>query len=123
MNEFIDAVLAEAKPEDTRKFLDGLAWIDARSQTDNGAPFAAASAEKQVALLTALSKNSAPAAADQPGVEFFKAIKALTVTGYYTSEVARARSSATRGRCSSPNSRAARIRSISKAKCQVPSAK
>ena len=87
VNEFIDAVLAEAKPEDTRKFLDGLAWIDARSQTDNGAPFAAAPAGKQVALLTALSKNSAPAPADQPGVEFFKAIKALTVTGYYTSEV------------------------------------
>ena len=86
VNEFIDAVLAEAKPDDTRKFLDGLAWMDARSQTDNGAPFVDASAEKQVVLLTAQQEQPAPAA-DQPGVEFFKAIKALTVTGYYTSEV------------------------------------
>jgi glucoside 3-dehydrogenase (cytochrome c) hitch-hiker subunit len=88
VNEFIDSVLAEAKPEDKQKFLDGLAWIDARSQTDNGAPFADAPSEKQVALLTALSKNASPSPTDQPGVEFFKAIKALTVTGYYTSEVA-----------------------------------
>ena len=42
VNEFIDAVLADAKPDDRQKFLDGLAWIDTRSQADNGAPFAEA---------------------------------------------------------------------------------
>ena len=88
VNEFIDAVLADAAPEDKQKFLDGLAWIDARSQTEHGAAFADAAAEKQIALLTTLSKNASPAPADQPGVEFFKAVKALTVTGYYTSEIA-----------------------------------
>jgi hypothetical protein len=88
VNEFIDATLADAAPPDRQKFLDGLSWIDARSQTDNGAAFADAPAEKQLALLTALSTNTSPTPADQPGVDFFKAVKALTVTGYYTSEIA-----------------------------------
>jgi hypothetical protein len=88
VNEFIDAALAEAAAADRTQFLDGLAWIDARSRTDNGVSFVDAPADKQVALLTALSTNTSPSAADQPGVEFFKAVKGLTVTGYYTSEAA-----------------------------------
>lgn len=88
VNEFIDAALAEAASEDRQKFLDGLAWIDARSRTDNGAAFVNAPSDKQIALLTALSANTPPAPADRPGVEFFAAVKGLTVTGYYTSEVA-----------------------------------
>ena len=88
VNEFIDAVLADAKPDDRQKFLDGLAWMDTRSQADHGAPFVEAPPEKQTALLTALSTNASPSPADQPGVDFFKAIKWMTVTGYYTSEVA-----------------------------------
>lgn len=85
VNQFIDAVLAEASSGDRQTFVDGLAWIDARSQRDAGAPFVTAPADRQTALLTALS-TAAPAPGDQPGVDFFKAIKALTVTGYYTSE-------------------------------------
>jgi hypothetical protein len=88
VNEFIDAALADAKPDDRQKFLDGLAWLDTRSQADNGALFVDAPADKQVALLTALSTNKTPSSADQPGTDFFKAIKSLTVTGYYTSEIA-----------------------------------
>jgi gluconate 2-dehydrogenase gamma chain len=88
VNEFIDAALADAKPDDRQNFLNGLAWIDARSQADNGVPFVEAPPEKQVALLTALSTTASPSPADQPGVDFFKAIKWMTVTGYYTSEVA-----------------------------------
>lgn len=88
VNEFIDAALAEATAADRKQFLDGLAWIDARSRTDNGAPFVDASSDKQIALLTALSANASPSPDDRPGVEFFKAVKGLTVTGYYTSEAA-----------------------------------
>ncbi len=87
VNRFIDAVIAEASPADHQKFVDGLAWVDTQTQRDAGAPFAKASAAHQTALLTALSTNKAPSAAEQPGVDFFKAIKSLTVTGYYTSEV------------------------------------
>ena len=87
VNQFIDAVIADASPADRQKFLDGLTWIDARSQRDAGAPFARANAEQQTALLAALSIATTPSPEDQPGVEFFKAIKSLTITGYYTSEV------------------------------------
>jgi gluconate 2-dehydrogenase gamma chain len=87
VNQFIDAVLAEASPDDRQKFLDGLAWVDARSTRDAGAPFADTAPPQQTALLTALSTNTTPAPDDTAGVEFFKAIKSLTVTGYYTSEV------------------------------------
>ena len=87
VNRFIDAVLVDASPSDRQKFVDGLVWLDAQTQRDAGAPFAKASVAHQTALLTALSTNKAPSAAEQAGVDFFKAIKSLTVTGYYTSEV------------------------------------
>lgn len=87
VNQFIDAVIADASPADRQKFLDGLAWIDARSQRDAGAPFAKATVEQQTALLTAISVTGTPAPDDAPGAEFFTAIKSLTITGYYTSEV------------------------------------
>jgi hypothetical protein len=41
-----------------------------------------------VAVLTALSTLSPDASPVPPGAEFFQAIKSLTVTGYYTSEIA-----------------------------------
>lgn len=86
VNRFIDAVLADRNPEDRQRFLDGLAWVDARSERDHGAPFVKASQAQQVALLTAISGREA-ADGDRAGAEFFQALKPLTVTGYYTSEV------------------------------------
>jgi glucoside 3-dehydrogenase (cytochrome c) hitch-hiker subunit len=87
VNQFIDAVLVDASPDDRRKFVDGLAWVEARSQRDAGAPFVKATPAQQTALLTALSTAKSPTPDDQAGVDFFKAIKALTITGYYTSEI------------------------------------
>jgi len=87
VNQFIDAVIADASPADRQTFLDGLAWVDARSQRDAGAPFAKATAAQQTALLTTLSTAAEPSAEDKPGADFFKAIKSLTITGYYTSEI------------------------------------
>lgn len=87
VNRFIDEVIADASPADRQRFLDGLAWVDARSMRDSGAPFAKATAAQQTALLTTLSTATDPSPDDQPGVEFFKAIKSLTITGYYTSEI------------------------------------
>ncbi len=86
VNQFIDAVLADARPEIRQQFLDGLAWVDACSQRDHGVPFAKATETQQVALLTAISSRE-PAADDTAGAEFFRALKPMTVTGYYTSEV------------------------------------
>jgi len=87
VNRFIDAVIADASPADRQKFTDGLAWLDAQSQRDAGTPFVRASAAHQTALLTAMSTNKAPSSTERVGVDFFKAVKSLTITGYYTSEI------------------------------------
>jgi gluconate 2-dehydrogenase gamma chain len=67
--------------------LRGLLWMDARSQELFGAPFVSATPAQQTALLTSLSSPSDKSTADPIGREFFDAIKGLTVTGYYTSEI------------------------------------
>jgi glucoside 3-dehydrogenase (cytochrome c) hitch-hiker subunit len=83
VNEFIDFVLADAKAPDREKFVAGLAAIDARTTRDHGKPFTACTPEQQTALLTELSASGASGDA----AEFFTAIKSITITGYYTSEV------------------------------------
>ena len=60
VNRFIDTVLQGARPADREKFMRGLAWIDARSQTLFGKDFLAASAADQTALLTRISKDGNP---------------------------------------------------------------
>ena len=87
VNEYIDMVLAEAKPELREKFLQGLAWVDARSEERFRSPFVNAPPPQQIELLTSLSTATAPSAVDAPGVEFFQALKGMTITGYYTSEL------------------------------------
>ena len=87
VNRFIDRLLATAKPEDRDGFLPGLAWIDQRSQVLFGSDFAGAGQENQTKLLTRLSAEGSAEKVDQPGVEFFRAIKSLTINGYYTTEI------------------------------------
>jgi glucoside 3-dehydrogenase (cytochrome c) hitch-hiker subunit len=87
VNEFIDWVLKEADERDGKQFLKGLAWMDGRSQELFGTDFAAAAPEQQTALLTILASPKNKAFEDQAGIDFFKAIKALSITGYYTSEI------------------------------------
>ena len=87
VNRFIDGVLSEAKPSDRDAFLRGLAWIDDRSRALYRNTFVAATAADQAALLTRLSNEKDVAAEDRPGAEFFQAIKSMTITGYYTSEI------------------------------------
>ncbi len=84
---FVDDVLAESDEYPRREFLKGLEWIDARCQQLFGSDFAQAATDQRTALLTILSSSANRSLEDQNGVEFFGAIKSLTVTGYYTSEV------------------------------------
>jgi hypothetical protein len=86
VNEYIDTVLADAQPPDREKFLQGLAWMETRSEDRFRARFVNAAPAQQVELLTVLSTATAPMPDDVRGVEFFQALKGLTVTGYYTSE-------------------------------------
>jgi hypothetical protein len=84
VNRFVDYVLVNATADDRQKFLDSLAWLDGHVKETHASTFAKASPDIQLAVVTALSAQPA----GTPGGEFCRAIKSLTVTGYYTSEIA-----------------------------------
>jgi glucoside 3-dehydrogenase (cytochrome c) hitch-hiker subunit len=84
---FVDAVVEDAEDADRRTFLRGFEWMDARSRELFGDEFLKAAPDQQAALLTILSSGKNKALEDQLGVEFFEAMKRLTIIGYYTSEV------------------------------------
>jgi hypothetical protein len=87
VNRFVDAVLADAEEGERKNVFKGLSWLDARSQELFGADFVKAAPDQQAALLTILSSPRNKALEDQIGVELFQAMKAMTITGYYTSEI------------------------------------
>ena len=87
VNRFIDATLADASPANRSSFLRGLAWIDTRSKSLFGADIVEASPAQQTALLTRLSAEGNPDGEEQAGREFFQALKSLTITGYYGTEI------------------------------------
>jgi hypothetical protein len=87
VNRFVDEVLADAAEPDRREFLRGLRWIDGRSNELFGTDFVKATPAQQAALLTIVSSDKNKAFQDEIGRDFFKAIKSLTITGYYTSEI------------------------------------
>jgi hypothetical protein len=87
VNRFIDRVLADAAPAERAAFLRGLAWIDTRSRGEFGRDIVAADMEQQTALLTRLADNENHAAGDAVGVQFFHAIKSMTISGYYSTEI------------------------------------
>ncbi len=85
VNEFIDTYLSSLTPSARLEFLEGLQWVDLRSQELFGQNFVRATAEQQNDLLTRLSVIQSIEAVE--GQNFFKQIKSLTVFGYYTSKV------------------------------------
>ena len=87
VNRFIDSLLQHAKPADRDGFIRGLAWMDERSRAQFRADFVAAKPAQQTELLTALSKGEGSSPDLRPGVEFFRAIKSMTIDGYYTTQI------------------------------------
>jgi hypothetical protein len=87
VNRFIDAVLKEAAAADRTSFLKGLAWMDARSTALFGKDVISSTPDQQTALLTRLSSEESGAAEDQAGRDFFQALKSMTITGYYSTEI------------------------------------
>jgi len=121
VNRYIDGVLADAKPADRDAFLQGLAWLDTRSDQRTGKGFVNTTPEQQIELLktldTAASMEPADATLfkpagtgpelvgaapgtgtanaarpaitpeDRPGVDVYRALKAMTCAGYYSSEI------------------------------------
>lgn len=87
VNRFIDAVLQQAPPADRDAFLRGLAWMDERSRSRSGKDIAAAPPADVTTLLTQLSNENNQEPTDRPGIEFFRALKSMTIDGYYTTEI------------------------------------
>jgi Gluconate 2-dehydrogenase subunit 3 len=85
VDRFIDTVLAESPAADRASFLKGLGWIDARSKVLFGKDLLSSTVEQQTELLSKLSTPNSRE--ERAGVDFFNAIKSLTITGYYTTEV------------------------------------
>ena len=85
VNRFVDAVLDRAAPDVRSTFVKGLAWIDARSKALFKKDLLAAAPAEQIELLTRLSAENST---EEPiGVEFFRALKVMTINGYYTTEI------------------------------------
>jgi len=87
VNRFIDWVLSEAPPAERGTFLSGLAWMDAQSTSRYEHTFVSSTGEQQTALLTRLADETNDDREDATGVAFFQAIKAMTISGYYSTQV------------------------------------
>lgn len=82
---FIDLMVSESPAETKSLWTDGLAAVNALSQKQHAVPFGQATAPQQVALLTEISRNEMkPVTLEE---RFFKALKNLTIDGYYTSKI------------------------------------
>ena len=87
VNEYIDLVLSDETAQIQKNFLDGLAWIDHRSNELFQKDFLGLSNEQQVEILTRLSDSSNIQPQDRAGRRFFLDIRGRTVFGYYTSKI------------------------------------
>jgi len=87
VNRFVDHVLSTADARERSEFIRGLAWLDDRCRARAGKDVAGATAAELIDVVTPLAVEGAGAAADAPGIAFFRAIKSMTITGYYTTEI------------------------------------
>ena len=82
---YIDLVVSESTDLTKQTWREGLAAINKMSRDRFGKPFADASTEQQIQLLTEISKNErSPQTVEE---KFFRTIKYATADGYYTSEI------------------------------------
>jgi hypothetical protein len=94
VNRFIDLLLTEAMlPADRERFLAGLAAIEARSQSDFGAPFGSLRRQQQESLVRALDEHlqlpeeaRAQAGAPVSAAGGYALVKRLSLLASFTSE-------------------------------------
>ncbi|MFD2556536.1 gluconate 2-dehydrogenase subunit 3 family protein [Sphingobacterium tabacisoli] len=65
----------------------GVKWMDIRSQKKMGKVFINCTADQQITLLDEIAFPSRSTAEVAPGVNFFKTLRNLTASGFYTSKV------------------------------------
>lgn len=85
--QFIDKLMTDwYAPEDRDAFLTGLATVDPRAE---GGSFVGLAEEARAALVAEMDAEAYEPRPDDapPGPPFFRQLKELTLSGYYTSEV------------------------------------
>ncbi len=87
VNEYIDLIVGESAFDVQKIFLDGLAWLDKASKDRHKKNFVGLTNAQQVGLLTEISKIKNPAPHETTQAKFFKAIKDMTIDGFYTSKI------------------------------------
>lgn len=87
VDRFVDYTLSMASLTSRAEFTAGLGWLDERSKALFGKAFTGATEAQQIDLLTRLSAPDAATREGAVGAQFFTAIKAMTITGYYSSEI------------------------------------
>jgi len=82
---FADLMVSESPAEVRKLWTDGLAAIDNLSRGRHNVLFNEATPAQQIAILTEVSRNEMkPQSLEE---RFFKAIKNITIDGYYTSKI------------------------------------
>ncbi len=86
VNEFVDLMLTDWYAEDDKnKFMAGLRAAYEMAQNANGSSFVDNTEEQQIALLTQMESDAMNGGGGNG--DFFRMMKELTLTGYYTSEI------------------------------------
>ena len=84
--EFMDFTMTD-RPNSQKWMRDGLAWIDAQSNSRFGKPFADASQAQREAILNDIAWPARAPASMADAVSFFNRFRDLTSTGFWTSEI------------------------------------
>jgi hypothetical protein len=82
---FIDLMVSTSPPEVRTLWRDGLKALDAESREESGKSFVEASASERMKQLEKLAKNEM--SPKSQAERLFRAMKLLTIDGYYTSEI------------------------------------
>jgi hypothetical protein len=84
--EFMDFTMVD-RPNSQKWMRDGLAWIDAQSNSRFGKPFANASQSQREAILNDIAWPARAPSTMADGVAFFNRFRDLTSTGFWSSEI------------------------------------
>lgn len=86
VHEYIDVAMTVESEAVSKRFRDGLVWLEAQCKKNARKSLAEASPEQLVALLSSISDDNPDIAVERKsGAAFFTDLKARTIFGYYTS--------------------------------------
>jgi hypothetical protein len=84
--EFMDFTMSD-RPNSQKWMRDGLAWIDAQSNSRFGKAFADATESQRAAILNDIAWPARAPASMAAGVSFFNRFRDLTSSGFWSSEI------------------------------------